>query len=412
MLVLLVANSANLFSYLYQFVMGRYLSVEDFGVLTSVNSLGIMAGAFLGVIPYIVSKYIIETKKNPDLTTMFLWKTFFFILYFMLGVSFGVVVFIDYICEYLNITDPLPIYIFLMYLVTGVLISVFFGVMQGLLMYVKVSIKGALVALLKLLFGIIIVVFLGYSYNGALVASLLANVIIGIWVYRIVIQYIPFRQIRDLSFPKGTYKNLASYSVPVALTWLAIGLITNIDVVLVKHYTSEFEAGEYSASAILSRIAVFLPGVLLSVLFPQVSQNNVDGKSSIGPLFTVLGLTVVLSIGFSVSVYFLSETLIGILFGVRYVGASDELVIITFAMSLVAVISVLFNFLLAKHLFSYLYITYALIVFFGFLIVTRMHSSTMEIATAVLYACASILFAIILLLAYYVLQERKAKNFV
>lgn len=377
--------------------MGRYMSVEDFGVLNAVNSLGILVGAFLGVIPYVVSKYIIEFKNDPQMSTKFLWDIFRFTTVTMIALSFGVIVLADSIKNYLNLSEYLPIYIFLVYLVSGVMMSVFFGVMQGLLLYVEVSIKGALVAFLRLILAVMLVVWLGYSYNGALFAAMIANIVIGVWVYTIVIKHIPFLQTHNARFSTQKYKEMAVYAIPVALTWLAIGIITNIDVVLVKHYTSEIEAGEYSVAAVISRIAVFLPGVLLSVLFPQILQNNADSKSSMGTLYTVMGLTLLLSFGFAFMVHLFPKFIISVLFGMKYLGASQEVVIITYAMALVAVISVLFNFLLAKQLYSYLYVTFLVIIITGLYIYFMMHHNAMEIAQTILYGCFGILISSILI---------------
>jgi len=399
--VLIIANSANVFSYLFQFIMGRYLSIEDFSVLTSVNSLGVIVGGALGVFPYIVSKYIIEFKNKKKLVSSFLRQMLRITLYVLVIFSLIVIFSIDPISDYLKLEDHLPLYIFLLYLDTGVLLGVLLGVMQGLLMHVKVSIKGALVAFLKLIFAIAFVVFMGYSYNGALFAALLANVAVGLWVYSIVNKHLPLKNIKHEAIPKEVYKNIAAYAVPVTLTWFAIGLITNIDVVLVKHYASEVEAGEYSVAAVIARIAVFLPGVLLTVLFPQVSQNKVDGKSSMSTLLVVMGLTLLLSCCFVSTVYFFPGTAITLLFGSKYLGGAETLIIITFAMGIVAIISVIFNFFLAKNLYGYLYATYVVLVISGIYIYKVDYFNAIDIAIVILYACIALLIANSLLLFYY-----------
>lgn len=405
-LILFIANSANLFAYLYQFLMGRYLSVESFGILTSVNSLGSITAALFISLPYIISKYIIELKHDKELVSTFLRNMYYCTIYVMLIISGLGIVFIDNIAEYLNLNDHLPIYIYIGHLFSFVLLSVFFGVMQGLLMYINVSIKGALLTFLKLLLSIIIVVLLGYSYNGALFASFLANIIVGFWVYFIVIKHISLKKINNKTLPKGTYKKIAKYTFPTALTWLVIGLITNIDMVLVKHYMSALDAGEYSVASVIAKITVFLPGVLLSVLFPQVSQNNVDGKSSLGTLLTVMGLTVILSFGFSFVIYLFPEFIISLLFGEKYIGSSDVLVVITFAMAIISVISVLFNFLLAKHIYGFLYITSLVIASFSLIIFEYMHESPMQIALAILYACFAIIVSNVFYLLYLSLKRK------
>ena len=91
LIVIIIANSANVFAYLFQFVMGRYLSVEDFGVLNSVNSLGVVAGAITGIIPYIVTKYIIEFKEDKKLASLFVWNIFKFTIFITFVMSILVI---------------------------------------------------------------------------------------------------------------------------------------------------------------------------------------------------------------------------------------------------------------------------------------------------------------------------------
>ncbi len=406
LIVMIIANSANIFAYLFQFVMGRYLTIEEFGVLNSVNSLGVVVGAITGIIPYIITKYIIEFKEDKEMASLLVWNIFKFTIFITFIMVFLVMIFIDEIDSYLNLNDHLPIYIFLASLITGVFLSIFFGVMQGLLMFVRSAVKGASMALFRFIFAFILVGLLGYGYNGALGAAIFSNLLIGIWVYSVVNKKIRFYKPKNISLPSATYKKMFKYALPVGLMWLAIALLTNIDIMLVKHYTTAIEAGEYSVAAIVGRIAVFLPGVLLAVLFPQVSQNSKDGKSSVSTIITVMVLTLVLSGSFTILVYFFPELIITTLFGDKYIGGADVLVIITFAMALVAVLSVLFNFFLAKHIYSFLYFTWAILVGLGFIIMQYMHNNSMEIATAILYGMIVLVIVNTIIMFYYYNKER------
>jgi O-antigen/teichoic acid export membrane protein len=405
---MIIANSANIFAYLFQFVMGRYLSVEEFGVLNSVNSLGVVAGAITGIIPYIITKYIIEFKDNKEMASLLVYVIFKFTFFVTLLIVSLVVIFIDEIDGYLNLNDHTPIYIFIGSLVTGVFLSIFFGVMQGLLMYIRSSIKSASMALFRFIFAFVLVGLLGYGYNGALGAAIFSNLLIGIWVYSVVNKKIKFYKPKNISLPKGTYKKMFRYALPVAFMWFAIGLLTNMDIILVKHYTSATEAGVYSVAAIVGRIAVFLPGVLLAVLYPQVRQNVKDGKSSVNAIITVMILTLGLSGTFTVLVYFFPEFIITTLFGDKYIAGAEVLVIITFAMALVAVLSVQFNFFLAKHIYIFLYFTWSILLGLGSVIVFFTHDSSIQIATSILYGIIVLVTVNTMIMFYYYNKERVA----
>lgn len=255
-LVFLIANGANLFAYLYQFLMGRNLTVEDFGIFSLLNSLGLFVGAFLSVISYLITKYIIEFSDNPKYASIFFWKIFKWTLYVILGVSFFILMYIEKVVEYFNLTEAISFYILIAYLISDVIMGMFLGVLQGHLLHVKASIQRSSSSLFRLIFGFIIVVGMSYSYNGALFASLLANIVIIIWIYRTVVSLLPYAETSTV-LPLGTYKSVIFYTIPVALTSLIIGLLSNVDIMLVKHYLNTIEAGEYAAAAVLSRIAIF-----------------------------------------------------------------------------------------------------------------------------------------------------------
>ena len=382
---MIVANSANLFSYLFQFFMGRYLSIEDFGVLNSVNSLGVIAGAITGIIPYIVAKYIIEFKENEKMASLFVWNIFKFMFVITSLISLIIIIFIDNISNYLNLIDNIPIYIFLAAMTAGVFASI---------------------ALFRFIAALILVGYLGYGYNGALFAAVIANVLISVWVYQIVNKKIKFYKPKNIKLPKDTYKKIFIYAFPVALMWLAIGILSNIDIILVKHYTNDIEAGEYSVAAIIGRIAVFLPSVLLAVLFPQVSQNSKDGKSSVSTIITVMMLTFILSGGFTLFVYLFPEFIITLLFGEKYLGGTEVLLIITITMALVAVLSVLFNYFLAKGIYSFLYFSWIIILGIGYEIIYYMNSNSMQIATTILYGTIVLVIINIFILFYHYYKER------
>jgi len=409
-LVLLIANSANVFAYLFQFVLSRYLTVEDYGILNAVNSLGVTVGALMGIIPYITAKYVIEFKGNRNRSSLFIYNLSRFTLVVFLVLFACILLFTKQITSYLNISDPFPIYILILGMFTGIFLGILLGSLQGLLMYVRASVKGASGAFFKFVFACILVVWCGYSYNGALAAGVLANIVIIVWAFVIINRHIPFEKPKNTSLPSGTYKRMLQYALPVGLMGFAIGVITNIDIVLVKHYASPVEAGEYSVAAILARIAIFLPGVLLAVLFPQVTQDGKDGKSAVGSVVTVMLLTLLLAGIFTVVILLFPKFIISVLFGAKYVGASDVLMIIAPAMALVSVVSVIFNFFVAKHIYSFLYITYFVIIGTGIVILGYTHGSSMEIAKTILYGIATLTAGNILLLFFYYFRNKTKED--
>ena len=147
------------------------------------------------------------------------------------------------------------------------------------------------------------------------------------------------------------------YSIPVALTWCTLIIISYMDIPLVKHYFDEYQAGIYSSASIIGKIGYFLPTVLLHAFFPEVINNDALGKSSIPILAFMLAITLLICASYVLVVFFFKEFLITLLFGEKYLLAGEYLTRITIFMSIVGIITVIFNFFLAKGIYYYLYVS-------------------------------------------------------
>ena len=58
---------ANFFAYLFQIVMSRYMSIDNFGIFNTLNSLVMILVSVGGVISFTVAKYINENKNDYEI---------------------------------------------------------------------------------------------------------------------------------------------------------------------------------------------------------------------------------------------------------------------------------------------------------------------------------------------------------
>ena len=147
---------------------------------------------------------------------------------------------------------------------------------------------------------------------------------------------------------------MLKYSIPVCITWIILVFITFTDVIFVKHYFDDYHTGIYSSASVIAKIGFFLSSVLMSVFFPELINNDKIEKSSIPLLTFMLGITLLICGSYVLVVFFFKEFLITLLFGEKYLLAAQYLTKITIFMSIVGVITVIFNFFLAKEIYSYL----------------------------------------------------------
>ena len=354
--ILIIANSANVIQYFSQLVLGRFLQVSDYGIFNAVNSLSLVVVTFVAVIPFIVSKYMIRYQADLDFRNMLLKK----IILFVFASNFVLFVFLlllaNHIRQFLRIDSLTPIYIFIFLILLNVIYTLYDSILQGLRMYVTHAMQSAVLVFIRLLFILLFVVYLSHSYNAAMLSQILATIIVLGFIYQISRKTTRITN-ENIHIPKKIYKEMFHYSIPVALTWGTLIIISYMDIPLVKHYFDEYQAGIYSSASIIGKIGYFLPTVLLHAFFPEVMNNDKLGKSSILLLAFMLGITLLICASYVLVVFFFKEFLITLLFGERYLMAGEYLTRITIFMSIVGVITVLFNFFLAKEIYYYLYVS-------------------------------------------------------
>ena len=360
--ILIIANSANVAQYASQLILGRYLQVADYGIFNAVNSLSLVVVTFVAVIPFIVSKYMIRFQHDPDFRNKLLQKITNFVFFSNLLFFIFLFLMANNLRQFLKIDSLTPIYIFIFLILFNVIYTLYDSTLQGLKMYVTRAIQGAALVFIRLFFILILVVYLSHSYNAALLSQILATIIVLGFIYQISRKTTRVTN-KNIKIPRKIYKEMFHYSIPVALTWGTLIVISYMDIPLVKHYFNEYQAGIYSSASIIGKIGYFLPTVLLHAFFPEVINNDTLGKSSIPLLAFMLGITLLICASYVLVVLFFKEFLITLLFGEKYLLAGQYLTRITIFMSIVGVISVLFNFFLAKEIYYYLYVSMITMIF-------------------------------------------------
>jgi O-antigen/teichoic acid export membrane protein len=387
--------------------LAHFLSIEDFGVYNSVNSLGLIASSLVNVFIFLAAKYIIHfqdsLRKQCSLIRLFtktilIWGTLLCLIMSAFSGSFA---------QYLKLDEIAPILLFIAWFFSFCFIGIYMGVLNGFLQYVKTTIQNSCQNLLRLLFSIIAVVIIGWSYNGVLFAGILANIVTAIWMFQCILKKVNIFQITPEDLPENTRFEMLKYAIPVGLNWIAISILSNMDIVLVKHFLTASDTGLYSVASLLGKIALFLPMMMLSVLFPEVAKSHIKKESAVKTVMITLSLSVAITGIYTFVVYLFPELIIRALFGETYLQASGVLVTITFAMSLLSLSFIIFSAFLAKSIFSFLVPTYVIIGLTVMIIYLRLHNSFEQIAQAMLIGSASLLAVNLLIVLRHYYHRRK-----
>jgi len=102
-------------------------------------------------------------------------------------------------------------------------------------------------------------------------------------------------------------------------------LINNSDVVLVKHFFENMEAGLYASLALIGRVVFFATWTVVTMLFPIVIEKEKKGEKHSHLFWQSLGAVGGIGVSIVIACFFFDELIITILFGPAYLSVSSLL---------------------------------------------------------------------------------------
>jgi len=388
LIILILMNSGNVFSYLFQFVIGRSLTPSEYGAFNAINSLLVLATAPMLVISLVVSKFTVEFNlKAPAIIGSLFHRGLNRAFYSMLGVWLIGGCFAPWIRDYMHVEQM--VFLAIIIVQGGIALPQAFtwGISQGLEGFTKYGILRTAPSIIRLLLGFVLVIVIPWGVGGALMAGLLASVFgtaLGIhFLY-------PIWRRERMPIPPGTASGMIKYSIPVFLTSFFTLAMGNLDMILVRHYCDAQSAGMYASSTIIGRIAFYLPGVLGQVLFPVIAKRQAQGVTGVRELLMTTAATSFIAFGFAGVCLLFPAWVLRLFFGASYLGAQPVLQIVSLAMAVLSISNVMFTFNMAQGRTSHIPILGAAVasLFFSSIF---FHETPMQIAYALLIVNAGAL---------------------
>jgi O-antigen/teichoic acid export membrane protein len=289
--------------------------------------------------------------------------------------------------RFLNISNYW--YFFLLYIsfVMALILPVNYGVLRGLQRFISLGSSNTLIAVLKLAFGVLLV-YLGLGVYGSLVSLNIASVLTFLFTLYFLRDII--RAGKEKIDTGGFYPYIGSTMLAIA----AFTLLTNMDVILVKHYLSAEISGEYSVLVVLGKVALALTGGVVVAMFPKISQLF-DKNSSRYPVLLRAGLlTIVLGGGLTIIYWVFGVRIISFLYNGQYDHVAPYLLKYTVAMCLYALTFMLMNYFMSMNRMK---ITYSLILtlLLQLVLIAMFHADINQVVNIVLITAALSFFPIL-----------------
>jgi O-antigen/teichoic acid export membrane protein len=344
--------------YLFQIIMGRMLSVAEYGVLAALMASMMLIGAPLSTLTMVVSRKVSSYRSDEYanhrayLFYMVNKKIVLLVMVFVITVLF----YLEPIQHFLSIEKNVHLYLLISIIIIAFPQAVNIAYLQGLQYFKWLSVSGVLTTLLKIVIAVVLI-YAGFGVSGALGGVLISSLIVLILIYVVLRPSIGRRG----SEPNSKICLSYSAAVPVLIANFAFAVMTQMDMVLVKHFFSAHDAGLYAAASVLGKAVMYLPGGIALALFPMVAENHADGKSSAHLLIQAFSLTAILCLIGALLYYYFSDLIITLLYGEDFKPAAEILKYFGFAMLPMALIMVAEYFLIAmgRVLFAYIFMVVA-----------------------------------------------------
>jgi O-antigen/teichoic acid export membrane protein len=268
----------NLFNLLYNLFMVRYLPPVDYGQLNTLLALFIMISVPAATVQTAITRFVSPLQVHGQYGRMrgllrhFLMVTsvIAFLLFFMIVVGS------PWISNFLQIPSHTLVVLFGVSLLFAMMNPVLWGGLQGLQRFGALILNLISNGGLKLVLGIIFIVF-GFGLLGAMGAIGIAYFVTFVLSVFMLQWYLSQRGSSTDQSPGisgGTPSHVTEvyyYFFPTGITLLCFMLLTNVDLIVIKHFFSPLDAGYYSIAQIVGKIILALPLPIVTVMFPKLS---------------------------------------------------------------------------------------------------------------------------------------------
>lgn len=332
-------------NFFFHLIFNNILGPTKYGEVATLISIFTISSVSVIALSTVVVKYTSTYKGKGDyssiktlLTELTKKLSFIGILIFSLFFIFS-----SFIKDFLNLDSSYPVVMLGLSILFAFLFYINMGVLQGLLDFTFYTISNLIMASFRIIFPLIAVIILKFSVTGVMFAVALS----------ILVAYLfSFYPLKFLAGEKGKgeleWKGLLKFTAATLVTVLGLGVLSSVDLILVKHFFDPKEAGIYASASIIGKIILFSTAPIVQIMFPLVSERHAASRGYLHLLFYSLAL-VSLAGGVITLAYFLFPTLIVTVMLPKSAGIIPYLGLFGILISIYSLVNVFVNFFLSVN---------------------------------------------------------------
>lgn len=292
---------AALFNYFFNLVMVRLLSQQEYGLLITLSSvLILLGGIFQTSFTSSFAKFSAQSLAKGDKSGLSKVVSIGNRIVFLFAGSFFLVLlfFNKPIMSFLRVDNIWILILIYATIAFSIVSSLPFGIVQGQMRFFLISFFTAFQTIFRLVLGIMLV-YLGFRVFGAV-----WSIFFTLSIPTFVLLFLTFKYYykRKKESPKETkifIKEFFRYALPVFLTTVGIAVLTNIDIVLVRHFFTDVESGQYAVLSIMGKAIYYITSPLQLVFFPLIAYKKEKKESLSSTLMLAVGIVVLAGVALS-----------------------------------------------------------------------------------------------------------------
>ena len=361
MILFIASTVVNLTNFVFHSYASRLLGPEQYGVLVTLLALIIIVAMPAMALQMTIVKKTSIFKAHKQfgsveklLKKTILWFSILGLLYFAVFAAAGSG--IGGVKEFFHIEDRILYYILGAIAFVALMVTIARGILQGLQNFMGLGATMIIDALSRLLFLFIFVSVLSWGARGALATTFVGTAtafVLGLIFMSHIFKY------KEATTEVIRKRDIFSYALPVFFSMMGFALLSYMDVFMVKHFFSGYDAGLYSATSMIGKAFLYFPSAIIVTLFPKVSESHELKKNTISLLGKSLALTAVISLAGIIVCFFFPKLIISIMFGEKFLAIEGVVKFFGAAILPLVLFNVLLNYSLAVHKYGFIYIMYA-----------------------------------------------------
>ena len=335
-------------NYLYYPVLGRLLSVENFGEAQTINTLVLQSTVILSALGYVTihlfsnindKKIASEKVKNLEGSAFVISALALILILF----------FQSRIIAYFKFSSFVPLFSICIIFLINIPFTIKRAWIQAKEDFFSVSVAGAVAAFSKLLFAAVLIL-LGYKISGVISGLIIATFLSLIYVTSKADTDIHFKHHLATNYLKKVAKDPELrkdlyYIGMILAVLIAVTIFYSADILFVRRYFSVTVSGLYAGVSAIANIIFFATLAFSNVMLPTIRIGELKVNQT--NFYKALAITIFTGMGIWLIFFLFPKIIIGILIGEKYLEYSALLPQISLFILLASVSNVILIYLIA-----------------------------------------------------------------